>query len=161
MRRPRVHEVFAVKQEPGLSNVMTGTAKASEAVRKSAVAGLWLLPAGTNPPNPAELLGSHRFRDFLASLVEHFDWVVVDSPPVMAVTDAALVAHRTTGVLFVVGCEMTGRHAAQSALEQLHSARAKIIGGVLNRVNVERNSYYYSHYYKSEYANYYKSSSAN
>ncbi len=157
MRRPRVHEVFDVKQEPGLSNIMTGTSKASEAVHKSTIPGLWLLPAGTNPPNPAELIGSHRFRDFLASLGEHFDWVVIDSPPVMVVTDAALVAHRTTGVLFVVGCEMTSRHAAQGALDQLQSAKAKVIGAVLNRVNVERNSYYYSHYYKRAYSNYYRS----
>jgi len=79
----------------------------------------------------------------------------------MAVTDAALSAHRTTGVLFVVGCEITSRHAAQSALERLQSAKAKVVAAVLNRVNVERNSSYYSHHYKREYSNYYNKTSAN
>ena len=80
MRKPKVHEVFSVGQEPGLSNVLVGNAKASESVRKTAASGLWILPAGKMPPNPAELVGSARFRDFLASLKEHFDWVIVDSP---------------------------------------------------------------------------------
>lgn len=158
MRRPRVHEVFDVKQEPGLSNLITGSAKASDAIRKSAISGLWLLTSGPNPPNPAEPVGSQRFKDFLASAATHFDWIVIDSPPVMAVTDASLVAHRATGVLFVVGCEATSRHAAAAALEQLQGAKARVIGAVLNRVNVERNSYYYSHYYRKEYSNYYRSS---
>ncbi len=76
MRKPKSHQIFAVAQEPGLSNLLVGNAKASESVRKTAVAGLCLLTAGRVPPNPAELIGSHRFRDFLNSLKEHFDWVV-------------------------------------------------------------------------------------
>jgi Mrp family chromosome partitioning ATPase len=76
-------------------------------VRKSGPPGLWLLPAGKLPPNPSELLGSTRFRDFLQSLREHFEWIVIDSPPVLAVADAAVIANRTTGVVFVVGAEMT------------------------------------------------------
>ncbi len=158
MRRPRVHDVFDVKQAPGLSNLMAGSAKASESVRKSSVPGLWLLAAGPNPPNPAELIGSQRFKDLLATLQNHFDWLVIDSPPVMAVTDPSLVAHRANAVLFVIGCEMTGRNAARAALEQLQSAKGKMIGAVLNRVNVERNSYYYSQYYRKDYASYYGSS---
>jgi succinoglycan biosynthesis transport protein ExoP len=77
----------------------------------------------------------------------------------MAVTDAALVAHRASGVVFVVGSEMTNRNAAMQAVEQLGSARAKFMGAVLNRVNVERNSYYYSRYYRREYSNYYNENS--
>jgi capsular exopolysaccharide synthesis family protein len=161
MRRPRLHTLFDQNQEPGLSNLLTGHAKASAAVSKSCIPGLWLMPSGALPPNPAELLGSQRFKDFIATLADHFDWVLLDTPPVMAVTDAALVAHCTTGVLFVVGCEMTNRHAAAEAIEQLLSAKAKILGAVLNRVNVERNAYYYSHYYKREYRDYYKSAGAN
>jgi polysaccharide biosynthesis transport protein len=156
MRKPKVHEVFDVHQEPGLSNLLVGGVKASESVRKSKVPGLWLLPAGKLPPNPAELLGSQRFKEFLLSLKEHFDTIVIDSPPVMAVADAAVVAHRTTGVVFVVGAEMTSRYAAKAALDQLESARARFVGAVLNRVDIERHSYYYSQYYKKEYARYYQ-----
>ena len=156
MRRPRVHDVFAQKQEPGLSNLMVGNAKASESVHKTAVPGLWVLAAGHNPPNPAELLGSQRFRDFLTSLKEHFDLIIVDSPPVMAVTDAAIAANVANGVVFVVGAEMTSRHAARAAVEQLEQGRAHFIGAVLNRVELERNAYYYSHYYRREYGQYYQ-----
>jgi capsular exopolysaccharide synthesis family protein len=155
MRKPRAHDIFSISQEPGLSNVLVGNAKASESVRKSPVAGLWILPAGRVPPNPAELLGSQRFRDFVQSVKGHFDWVVIDSPPVMAVTDAALAAHGASGVLFVVGAEMTSRHAAKRALDQLEQAHAKFLGAVLNRVDLEHNAYYYSQYYRREYSSYY------
>jgi capsular exopolysaccharide synthesis family protein len=155
MRKPRVHIVFDKPQEPGLSNFLVGNAKASEAVQTTEVSGLWVMPAGLHTPNPAELLGSKRFKDFMASLSQHFDWVMVDTPPVMAVTDASVVAHFVTGVLFVVGAEMTSRHAGQRALDQLEHARAKFIGAVLNRVDLKHNSYYYSQYYRREYSDYY------
>ena len=155
MRKPKVHTIFDVAPEPGLSNLLVGNAKASESVRKMSVSGLWVLPSGLIPPNPSELLGSQRLRDFIHSLGQHFDWVIIDSPPVMAVTDAALVAHHATGVLFVVGSEMTSRHAAARALDQLENAQARFIGAVLNRVDLERNAFYYSQYYRREYARYY------
>jgi capsular exopolysaccharide synthesis family protein len=161
MRKPKLEEAFGIKSEPGLSNLLVGNAKASEAVGKSSTPGLWLLPAGKLPPNPAELLGSQRFAEFLKSLREHFDWIVIDSPPVMAVADACVVAHRTHGVLFVVGAEMTSRHAAKHALDQLEGARAKFVGGVLNRVNIEKNAYYYSQYYRKDYARYYQKTGTN
>lgn len=122
--------------------------------------GLWIMPAGLHPPNPAELLGSKRFKDFVASLAEHFDWVILDTSPVMAVTDASVVAHRTTGVLFIIGAEMTSRHAAQRAIEQLERARAKFVGAVLNRVDLQHTRYYYSQYYRLEYGDYYAAKSA-
>ncbi|MEP7247178.1 MAG: polysaccharide biosynthesis tyrosine autokinase, partial [Gammaproteobacteria bacterium] len=156
MRKPRVHSVFGKPREPGLSNVLVGNAKSSESVHKTTIPGLWVMPAGAQPPNPAELLGSKRFRDFLASLSAHFDWVMLDTPPVMAVTDSSVVAHLVTGVLFVVGAEMTSRSAGQRAIEQLEHARAKFVGAVLNRVDLQHNSYYYSQYYRREYADYYQ-----
>jgi polysaccharide biosynthesis transport protein len=160
MRRPKTHELFGVSLEPGLSNMLVGDAKASEAVKRTLTPNLWLMAAGKNPPNPAELLGSRRFRDFALSLIDHFDWVIIDSPPVMAVTDASIIAHNATGVIFVVGAEMTGKGAAKAAIEQLDAARAKYVGGILNRVDVRRNSYYYSRYYRREYAAYYSKSAA-
>jgi succinoglycan biosynthesis transport protein ExoP len=155
MRRPKQNDVFGVTSEPGLSDLLVGNAKASESVRKTSFAGLWILPAGRIPPNPAELLGSNRFDEFLRSLREHFDWVLIDTPPVMAVADASIVAHKVTGVVFVVGADMVSRHAAVTALEQLENAQAKLIGGVLNRVDLDRHAYYYSQYYRKEYAEYY------
>jgi len=157
MRKPRLHELMGVKQDPGLSSLLVGRAKASEVIQKTATSGLWVMPAGPNPPNPAELLGSVRFADLLDTLCQHFDWIVFDSPPVMAVTDPAVVAHRTTGVIFVVGSEQVNRHRALTAVQKLQASNGKILGSVLNRANIRRNPYYYSHYYSHEYAGYYSS----
>lgn len=156
MRRAKVHELFDLPQEPGLSNVLVGDASTSEAVKRTSVSNLWVMTSGKHPPNPAELLGSRRFRDFIASLEEHFAWVVLDTPPVMAVTDASVLAHHVTGVVFVVGAEMTNRGAAKAALDQLDGAKAKYVGGILNKVQLERNAYYYSRYYHRRYAEYYR-----
>jgi capsular exopolysaccharide synthesis family protein len=156
MRKPRVHDIFDIPQEPGLSNLLVGNAKTSEALRKAGSSGLWLLPAGRIPPNAVELLGSQRFHEFLRSLTANFDWVVIDSPPVMAVADAAVVAHSASDVLFVVGAEMTARQAAQRAIERLQQARARLLGAVLNRVDLKRHAYFYSQYYRREYTTYYR-----
>lgn len=159
LRRPRVHKVFGHNQEPGLSNFLVDRLKGNDVIRKSlATPGLFVMGAGKHPPNPAELLGSHRFVDFIGSLGEHFDWVVIDSPPVLAVTDAAILAHEATGVVFVVGAEMTSRHAAKTAVEQLQKSGGRVIGAVLNRVQLDRNRYYYSKYYRREYTEYYSRS---
>jgi capsular exopolysaccharide synthesis family protein len=155
MRKPRVHEVFRRAIAPGLSNLLVGNASASETIYDSGVPGLWLMPAGTLPPNPAELIGSKRFRDFTAFLLQHFDWVIADTPPVMAVTDATIVGNLAHGVLFVVGAEMTSRRLAQRAVEQLELGQAKFLGTVLNRVDLEHNHYYYSRYYRPTYGGYY------
>ena len=152
MRRPRVHEIFAIAQEPGLSELMAGQSPASQSVTASpSIPGLWLLPAGTIPPNPAELLSSKRFRQFTDAVRREFDWVIIDSPPVMAVTDAALLAHHASGVVFVVASEITGRPVALTALEQLDAAHARFVGAVLNGVDIKRNAFFYAPYFRREY----------
>ncbi len=151
MRRPRVHDVFGCAQEPGLSNVLVGTAQLRTAIRQTSNPHLSVMPAGHIPPNPAELLGSAKYRRLLEELGQDYDWIVIDAPPVMAVTDAAVVSNGASGVVFVIGAEMTPRRTAQTAIEQLTSARAKIIGAVLNRANVRRHSYYYAPYHRKDY----------
>jgi protein-tyrosine kinase len=155
MRRPRIHEIFDMAQDPGFSNLLTGNAKASEVIQKSSVHGLWLLSAGHIPPNPAELLGSRRYGDFIASLEDHFDWAVIDTPPVLVVADSSIVANEATGVVFVVGADHTSRHAARNAIDQLDAANAHVVGSVLNKANIAGNPYYYSSYYRKAYARYY------
>jgi succinoglycan biosynthesis transport protein ExoP len=159
MRKPKLHKVFNVPQEPGLSHLIVGSCKAGAAVVKTPISRLWVMPAGRIPPNPAELLGSPRFKQILSSFADHFDWVIIDSPPVMAVTDASVIAHAVSGVVFVVGAEMVSRQAAATALEQIERARGKVLGAVLNRVDLKRNAYYYSQYYRKEYGEYYRKSS--
>jgi succinoglycan biosynthesis transport protein ExoP len=160
MRRPRVHEIFEGPQEPGLSNVLSGNAKTSEAIRKASLPGLWLMPAGHIPPNPAELLAARRFNDLMTSLDTHFDWVVLDTPPVMVVADSSIVANQASGVVFVVRADKTTKQSVRAAAEQLDAANAHLIGSVLNGADVLRNPYYYSAYYRKDYARYYVASSS-
>jgi capsular exopolysaccharide synthesis family protein len=146
LRQPRLHEVLGLSLEPGLSNLLHGDADAAAAVRPTQIPNLSAVTAGAHPPNPAELVGSYRFGELLSLFEKQSDIVVIDTPPVMAVADAAILAHRTSGVLFVVAADTTSRHAAQSALEQLERANGRFLGAVLNRVDHESDTYRYASY---------------
>ena len=116
------------------------------------------MTAGRTPPNPSELLSSARMQNLIANLqAGPFDWVIIDTPPVLAVTDAVIIAPYVSGVVFVIGSEMTRRAHAERAIETIQSGRPNIIGAVLNRVDLNRNKYYYSRYYGYHYKNYYGS----
>ena len=159
LRRPRVHTTFSVPQQPGLTNVLVGNAELSLAVQKSEFANLWILPAGRHPPNPSELLGSQKFKSLLAVLNEEFTWILFDTPPVIAVTDACVLSNIVSGVLFIAGSEKVNRQLARRAIEQLKTAKGKLVGGVLNRVAIQRNRYYYASYsatYSRKYGDYYR-----
>ena len=156
MRRSQIHDLFDVDLAPGLSNVIVGDGKASAALHKTAVSGLWVMPSGRTPPNPVELLASTRFKDVLASLNQHFDTIVIDTPPAMVVADPLVVATIASGVVFVVGAEMTSRHTARAVIDQLERGHARILGAVLNRVEFGKNRYYYARYYGSAYGTYYQ-----
>ena len=154
MRRPRVHTIFGVDASPGLSQLIVGSAKA-EVIRRSRIPNLWIVTAGEVPPNPAELLSSQQFDHFLTTLSTRFDWVILDAPPVLAVTDASIVAHLASAVVFVASADITDRNAAVQAVSQLRSAKANFLGVVLNRVNLSRNAFFYAPYYRREYTDYY------
>jgi capsular exopolysaccharide synthesis family protein len=158
MRRPRMHEALGRSQEPGLSNVLVGESTLADAARPTTIPNLTLLAAGHIPPNPAELLGSKKYLELIAELKKRYEWVIIDAPPVMPVTDAAVVSNTAGGVIFVIGAEMTPRQSAAAAIEQLRGAKARFIGAVLNRVHVDRHSYYYAPYYRKEYGKYYQRS---
>ena len=147
MRRPKVHETFGCPLAPGLSNVLVGETAVEAAIQPSGSDNLSILSAGTLPPNPPELLGSSPFAELLTAMSSRFDWVVLDSPPVRAVADAAIIAHLATAVVFVVGSEMTDAASAKSALDRLAATQGKVAGVVLNRVQLRRHSYYYARYY--------------
>jgi capsular exopolysaccharide synthesis family protein len=156
MRRPGLHKTIGLHNETGLSHLLVGQARVREVVQRTSEPNLVVITAGRTPPNPSELLSSERMYSFLANLATGpFDWVIVDTPPVLAVTDAVIIAPRVSGVVFVVGSEMTRRVHAERALETLQSGRPRSIGVVLNRVDFDRNKYYYSRYYGYQYKSYY------
>lgn len=156
LRRPGLHAAMGVENEVGLSHLLVGQARVREAVQRTREPNLFVISAGRIPPNPSELLASDRMQHFLDNLKSGpFDWVFLDTPPVLAVTDAVLVARAVSGVVFVVGSEMTRRIHAERAIELLLTGRPKSIGAVLNRVDFHRNKYYYSRYYGYHYQSYY------
>ena len=157
MRRPSVHKALGMANVVGLSHVLVGQARIREAVHRTHDLNLFAMTAGQAPPNPSELLASDRMRSLLASLkTGPFDWIIVDSPPVLAVTDAAILAPLLSGMLFVVGAQMTRAVHAGRALEMLRAGdSATVTGVVLNRVDFARNKYYYSRYYGYHYKSHY------
>jgi capsular exopolysaccharide synthesis family protein len=161
MRRPGLHKTMGLQNETGLSHLLVGQARVREVIQRTSEANLFAITAGRTPPNPSELLASERMSHFIANLANGpFDWVVIDTPPVLAVTDAVIVAQKVSGLVFVIGSEMTRRVHAERALETLQSGRARGIGVVLNRVDFDRNKYYYSRYYGYQYKSYYGQNSA-
>jgi capsular exopolysaccharide synthesis family protein len=146
LRKPRLHELFGEDQQPGLANVLTGKTTPRDC-RKTKIPGLWLMPAGSMSQNPADLLGSQRFEKLVAYLRQHFDWIVIDSPPTLAVTDASLISQVASGVLIVIDCGRTSRQLASAAVQQLEAVRAPLLGAMLNRVVFDDNDDAYSPYY--------------
>ena len=159
LRRPGLHTVIGAQNEIGLSHLLVGQARVRDAVQKTSEPNLFVISAGRIPPNPSELLSSERMRALLSNLrTGPFDWVIIDTPPVLAVTDAVIVSRAVSGVVFVIGSEMTRRVHAERAIETLTGGKPASIGAVLNRVDFDRNRYYYSRYYGYHYQNYYGTS---
>jgi capsular exopolysaccharide synthesis family protein len=148
MRRPGVHSAVGLENPSGLSELLRGEAHLTEVVQRLADPDLWVLPAGRTPPNPSELLASGRMHAFMRQVKDGpFDWVIVDTPPVLAVTDASILAPWASTVAFVVGAEMTRRRLAERAVDTLAAGDAPFIGAVLNRVDMRHNRYYYAQQY--------------
>ena len=181
MRRPSVHTVFGLRNGVGLSNVLVGQNGLGEAIHRTEDPKLYIMPAGHVPPNPAGLLASAEMVDLLHRLVNQpverhtqaaggrsrdvsdlgpFDWVIIDTPPVLAVTDAVTLMPSVSGLVFVLGAEMTRLGAAERALNLLRAAGPADVGVVLNRVNFNRNKFYYHRYYGHRQQYYYDQAAA-
>jgi capsular exopolysaccharide synthesis family protein len=162
MRRPSVHKSLGMANSVGLSNVLVWRARIREAIQRTHHPNLFALTGGQPPPNPSELLASDRMRGLLTSLESGpFDWIVIDSPPVLAVTDSVILAPLMSGMVFAVGAEMTRAAHAERAVEMLRAAgNANVVGVVLNRVDFARDRYYYSRSYGYHHTNYYGDMSA-
>lgn len=150
LRRPSLHRLFQVSGEPGLTNFLVGEIDDIPAV-ESLVPHLFLVTSGPIPPNPSELLGSERMREFLTLAQGRFDSIILDSPPILSVADAAILATQSKGVLLVIKAEAVPRKLALEARNHLLEVKASLLGTLLNDVNVNRNGYYYKNYYHSSF----------
>ena len=159
LRRPRVHRIFGVGSQKGVTSILLGQSRLEEAVLPTDVPGLSVLPCGPIPPNPSELLHTTGFRDLLKTVAQTFDSVILDSPPLAAVTDAAIIAPQVDGVILVIQSRKTTRDALRSSLRQVADVHATLLGGVLNDVDLSarrygygRYQYHYYYYHREGYA---------
>jgi capsular exopolysaccharide synthesis family protein len=141
LRKPRLHEILELSNRVGLVNVLTGSAEAAAVMLRTRVPNLYVTPAGPNPPNPAELLASERFDQFIQLARERFEYVVFDTPPVLPVTDAIVIAARCDGTVVCVGAGGVVREDARAGIERLRLAEIHIVGAALNRFHVGPGKY--------------------
>jgi polysaccharide biosynthesis transport protein len=147
MRHPDLHGIFGVPQAPGLSDLLVGGVEVTAVIRPTRVPGLFVIPAGPIPTNPTELLFSPRFTQALAALGERFAHIVIDTPPMLGVSDTLVLAPRVEGVILVVRHGHTGRDAAQRAVQMLGSVRAQVLGVVLNHADARTTTAGYQYYH--------------
>ena len=150
MRHPNLHEILGVTSVPGLSDLLAGGVEMSEVIRPTKIPGLYVIPAGPVPVNPTELLASRRLTDALAALESRFAHIVIDTPPMLGISDTLVIAPRVEGVILVLRHGRANRSSAQRAVHMLGAIRARILGVVLNHVDAgsfrgEGYGYYYRH----------------
>ncbi|MEI2447357.1 CpsD/CapB family tyrosine-protein kinase [Priestia megaterium] len=146
LRKPTAHYTFRLENHVGLTNVLTKQSTLGQAVQGTEVPDLFLLTSGPIPPNPAELLASNNMTELLKEMKEQFDMIVFDTPPVLAVADAQILANQVDGSILVVSSGKTDKEAAVKAKELLLKANAKVLGAVLNNRKMEEGSDYYYYY---------------
>ncbi len=157
LRRPVLHAVFGYNKEPGITNYLVGRAIVDDIIRTSPIRNLDIITSGTIPPNPSELIGSQRMKEFLAEMQTRYDLILIDTPPVIAVTDAQIVSTLVDGMILVVSSGVTQTELAKRSKDLILKVGGKIIGLVLNNLDIY-NTYgsyykyyrYYNYYYESK-----------
>ena len=147
MRNPTVHKNFNLSNKVGLSSCISMGTAVDDAVQATAIEGLDALTAGVIPPNPSELLGSEQMKNLLQRAKEQYDYVLIDTPPVMPVTDALIVSRFVDGMILVIASAEVKVEMARDVKNQLVNAGANILGVVLNKVRSEHHGYGYGYYY--------------
>lgn len=147
LRKPSVDQIFKLQNHFGMTNYLSGSADIDELIHEDAAENLSILCSGPIPPNPSEILGSVKMSSLWSELCEKYDYVIIDSPPVLAVSDASILSAQVDGVLLVIRSAVTRIDMAQQAKEQLSRSNAYLMGVVLNHVHSKKGSHYY--YYGS------------
>jgi len=147
LRNPTQHKLFELSNLEGLSSFLVQDQDSQVFIKETAIPGVSVLTGGPIPPNPAELVGSKRMKKLIEDVSERFDVVLLDTPPIIAVTDAAILAQEVDGVILVLASGEVNKDYAQRAKEQLDKVGAKILGAVLNKADMKTSDYYYYYYY--------------
>ena len=147
MRNPTVHKNFNLSNKVGLSSCISMGTAVADAVQETAIEGLDALTAGVIPPNPSELLGSERMQNILQRAKEEYDYVLIDTPPVLPVTDSLVLGSMVDGLILVIDSGEVKVEMAREVKNQLVHAGANILGVVLNKVRSEHHGYGYGYYY--------------
>lgn len=142
-RKPIVHNVFKKRNDIGLSSILIKQVPFIEAIKKTKMNNLYVLTSGPSPPNPSELLSSKSTKNLLAALNKEFDFIIIDTPPVLIVTDAQILANQCDGVVLVINYGKTKIKHAEKAKNLLLNAKAKILGAVINNTKDHYHDYYY------------------
>lgn len=147
LRNPTQHKLFQLGNFEGLSSFLVQDEEGKDFIKETTVPGVKVLTGGPIPPNPAELVGSQRMKRLIEKVSEQFDVVLIDTPPIIAVTDAAIIAQEVDGVILVLASGEVNKDYAQRAKEQLDKVEAKILGAVINKADMKTSEYYYYYYY--------------
>ncbi len=157
LRRPSIHKTLGMGPRSGLSNVLTGSATVQQTITTSPILpNLFIMPAGTPPPNPAELLASSNMRDLILELREQFDHIVIDTPPTLSVTDAVVLSPRADATILVIRSGQTTKQALRRSRDILMQVNAHVAGVLLNAVDLTSPDYYYYYEYQGKYGAYYQ-----
>lgn len=148
LRKPAMHKVFDLDNHRGLTSVLVGGVDPTEAISPTLADNLWVLTSGPLPPNPAELLGSGRMKDLLPQLEEKYDLILVDTPPLLAVTDAAVLAPQVDAAVLVARAGVTRRDMLAEAKASLAKTGVHLLGAILNGLRPESDGYYYYYHYR-------------
>ncbi|NOZ09298.1 MAG: CpsD/CapB family tyrosine-protein kinase [FCB group bacterium] len=157
LRKPILHHIFSVKREPGISNYLVqfeGVKEIDPLINKTEIQNLFILSSGKLFPNPSELIGSVKMKELIQQLVNEWDIVLFDSPPIMPVTDARILSKNVDGLVLVVKSGTTEIMALERTLAMLNSVKSPVLGCILNGFT-RRDSYYYSDYQYYYYYEYY------
>ncbi|TDM03843.1 CpsD/CapB family tyrosine-protein kinase [Macrococcus carouselicus] len=146
LRRPTIHYSFETTNNTGLSTLIVSDLSLNEIVKKTSDENLDLIMAGPIPPNPAELLQSKKMQNLLILLAEHYDHIIIDTPPVLSVTDTSILSRFVDGVVLVTNVQANNRDELKKAKESLTNSKANIIGIVLNNKKINTNESYYYYY---------------
>ncbi|MCK8827675.1 CpsD/CapB family tyrosine-protein kinase [Natroniella acetigena] len=147
LRKPMQHKFYGMTNFAGLSNVLTGEIGFAEGLQETGIDGLRLLTTGTIPPNPSELLNSKKMEEVIKQAEAESDMLIIDTPPVIAVTDTAILATKVDGILLVIASHEAEQDMVVKAKEQLDKVQANVIGTVLNKYPIDKGRGYQNYYY--------------